>query len=123
MSMMAQLPLRKLPGCGYSTCAKIKAELGYAPELFHFSKMYIVRIPSDLSPLIWLRWFYVKVFTQQQQMIDDKLNHQAHLQPHPSAFDDQAGSEGSICFVLRPFKLMTSFYFVTFEKIAGVRVG
>ncbi|CAM9772561.1 unnamed protein product [Ectocarpus sp. 12 AP-2014] len=28
MSMITQLPLRKLPGCGYSTCAKIKAELG-----------------------------------------------------------------------------------------------
>lgn len=26
--MMMQLPLRKLPGCGYSTCAKIKSELG-----------------------------------------------------------------------------------------------
>ncbi|CAM9529991.1 unnamed protein product, partial [Ectocarpus sp. 12 AP-2014] len=29
MSMITQLPLRKLPGCGYSTCAKIKAELGF----------------------------------------------------------------------------------------------
>ncbi|CAB1104012.1 unnamed protein product [Ectocarpus sp. CCAP 1310/34] len=28
MSMITQLPLRKLPGCGYSTCAKIKTELG-----------------------------------------------------------------------------------------------
>ncbi|CAM9856738.1 unnamed protein product, partial [Scytosiphon promiscuus] len=28
MSMVTQLPLRKLPGCGYSTCAKIKTELG-----------------------------------------------------------------------------------------------
>ncbi|CAN0312840.1 unnamed protein product, partial [Hapterophycus canaliculatus] len=28
MSMITQLPLRKLPGCGYSTCAKIKSELG-----------------------------------------------------------------------------------------------
>ncbi|CAM9091782.1 unnamed protein product [Ectocarpus sp. 6 AP-2014] len=29
MSMITQLPLRKLPGCGYSTCAKIKTELGF----------------------------------------------------------------------------------------------
>ncbi|CBJ25858.1 conserved unknown protein [Ectocarpus siliculosus] len=28
MSMITQLPLRKLPGCGYSTCAKIKTEFG-----------------------------------------------------------------------------------------------
>eukprot|EP00903_Cladosiphon_okamuranus_P018116 g16671.t1 len=28
MSMISQLPLRKLPGCGHSTCAKIKADLG-----------------------------------------------------------------------------------------------
>lgn len=28
LSMISQLPLRKLPGCGSSTCAKIKVELG-----------------------------------------------------------------------------------------------
>lgn len=32
MSMTSQLPLRKLPGCGYSTCTKIKAELGCVPQ-------------------------------------------------------------------------------------------